>query len=192
MKRLLLGAVLLSSLTTVSAQDTSIDKPVKNVSLEIFGGSNGFGAVYDSRFKENSGWGYGIGAAWGFSYSNGSLFASNSHSNTYSISPRINYLIGKKNRKLELQFGTSLGYEFYNYEFDSYNYNQANDSYDVEHIKNKGNSFMYYLYGGIGYRRQAPKGFVFRVGLTPIFGFGDKHTVDKVYVCPYIGAGWSF
>ena len=45
---------------------------------------------------------------------------------------------------------------------------------------------------GLGYRYQRPNGFMFRVGVSPSFNFGDKYGLKKAAFFPYIGLGWSF
>ncbi len=52
-------------------------------------------------------------------------------------------------------------------------------------------SMAYGCFGNIGYRRQSKIGFVFRAGLSPVFGFGGN-TVEGCYFLPYLGLGWSF
>ena len=198
MKEMILGAAfMIGSFATVFAKTTndSISGPVRNVSTELLGGSNGIGFHYDSRFKGNSGWGYGIGAGWGFSQSS-DFFNNVDRYHNLSVIPRINYLLGRKNRKLELGFGVNLGYLFGTQEYDTYKLVSQDDGtyyFDFDkHVKKNRHQFTYFFFGNIGYRRQANHGFVFRVGLAPIFGFGDSHTVDKFYLVPYLGFGKSF
>jgi len=52
--------------------------------------------------------------------------------------------------------------------------------------------FGYFFFGNIGYRYQRPNGFMFRVGVSPSFNFGDKYGLNKAAFFPYIGLGWSF
>ena len=52
--------------------------------------------------------------------------------------------------------------------------------------------FGYFLFGDIGYRYQRLNGFMFRVGVSPSFNFGDKYGLKKAAFFPYIGLGWSF
>lgn len=62
----------------------------------------------------------------------------------------------------------------------------------AEPYESKENRFGYFLFGNIGYRHQRTNGFMFRVGLSPSFNFGDKHGIIKSAFYPYIGLGWSF
>lgn len=200
MKKVILGVVAMSCVFagTVMAQDVKVsnDNPVKNISVELMGASNGIGIHYDTRFKGNNGWGYSIGAGWGFSQSGSDLFSYADKYNVISVVPRINYLTGRKNRKLELGFGVNLAYFFGRQEYDTYKLvNTANGMWYWtidQHVKENRRQFFYFLFGNIGYRRQAPRGFLFRVGLSPTFGFGDNHTVDKFYLVPYLSFGKSF
>lgn len=199
MHRVVLGAVvMLGSFATVSAQTTSqeVSKPVRNLHLELFGGSNGIGIQYDSRLKGNSGWGYGLGAGWGFAYSSADMFGYEKNIHNVSLSPRVNYLLGRKNRKLELGFGVSLGYQFGSAEYDQYDWAVGEDgNHEIRyagHVKESMNMMSYFFFGNIGYRRQAPHGFLFRVGVAPFFGFEDKHSIKGFGLSPYLGFGWSF
>lgn len=198
MKKLVLGvAMMLFSFITVLAQITkdSAVNPVKNISVEILGPSNLIGVHYDSRFKGNNGWGYSVGTAWGFS-SSSDFFNNADKFNSISFIPRINYLVGRKNHKLELGFGVNASYVFGKKEYDTYK-SVGEESgikmWEVDkHVKENHKFFGYYFFGNIGYRRQASHGFVFRAGLSPSFGFGGNHSIDKFYLIPYIGLGKSF
>ena len=97
----------------------------------------------------------------------------------------LNYLLGKKNSKLELGFGASLGM----YQVKG----------TIGYVKDTGwfytsskTQFGYFFFGDIGYRYQRPNGFMFRVGVSPSFNFGDKYGLNKAAFFPYIGFGWSF
>ena len=56
--------------------------------------------------------------------------------------------------------------------------------------------FGYFAFGNIGYRYQKPKGFLFRVGISPKFDFGDKNGIDSyvgiLSLIPYLSFGYSF
>jgi hypothetical protein len=188
-------AALCSVTAAAQSSGRSADFPVKNISVELLGGSNGIGIHYDTRFKGNSGWGYALGAGWGFSQSS-NLFNNLERYHTLSAIPRVNYLLGRKNRKLELGIGANLGYLFGKEEYDTYRIvNMSEGEYLIEpdrHVTEHRHMFTYFFFGNIGYRRQAVHGLVFRAGLAPVFGFGGSHTVDKFYLLPYLGFGKSF
>ena len=63
---------------------------------------------------------------------------------------------------------------------------------EIKYYTNKENRFGYFFFGDIGYRYQRPNGFMFRVGVSPSFNFGDKYGLNKTAFFPYIGFGWSF
>ena len=101
----------------------------------------------------------------------------------------LNYLLGKKNSKLELGFGASLGIyrvkgevAYYNnleWYSDRYNtYEKVSESY---YYTSSGCQFGYFLFGDIGYRYERAGGFMFRIGVSPSFNFGDKHGVTKSF-----------
>lgn len=78
----------------------------RSLSIEILGAQNVAGINYDSRFKGNSGLGYRVGLGYGYG-NNSSLF--DQKINGVAAPFELNYLLGKKNSKLELGFGLSLG-----------------------------------------------------------------------------------
>ena len=197
MKKIIIATALLigTQMTIFAQNEEHVTKPVRNVSIELLGASNGIGLVYDSRFKSNDGWGYSIGAGWGSSKAN-DIFGNIENYQNVSISPRINYLLGKKNSKLELGLGLNLGYQFGSLEYNTYKQTNEVDGalyYEIDqHVKENKQMFTYFFFGNIGYRRQSTHGFVFRAGLSPTFGLVGSHTVDKFYLVPYLGFGKSF
>lgn len=112
----------------------------------------------------------------------------------------LNYLLGKKNSKLELGFGASLGVyqvkETIGYVEDTWWYpggeNTDETSPKTYFYTSSRTQFGYFFFGDIGYRYQRPNGFMFRVGVSPSFNFGDKYGLSKAAFFPYIGFGWSF
>lgn len=50
----------------------------------------------------------------------------------------------------------------------------------------------YYFFGNIGYRLQPARGFTLRAGVSPAFGLGGSHTLDDLYLIPYVSVGKSF
>ena len=192
-----IAIVLMLSVLNMNAQTSSdsLNKPVKNLSVELMGPSNMLGIHFDSRFKANKGFGYSVGLAWAYLSSDNFINDIN-HFNIVSFVPRLNYLIGRKNKKLEFGVGANLSLVFGRYEYDSYNLvQQPDNSYKLvfdKHIKENRSFGFYYLFTNIGYRRQAPHGFMFRAGISPIFGFSESHSVKKVFVFPYLGFGKSF
>ena len=78
----------------------------RNLSVELLGAQNVVGINYDSRFNGNSGLGYRVGIGYGYGDNSG-LF--DQKINGVGVPLELNYLLGKKNSKLELGFGLSLG-----------------------------------------------------------------------------------
>ena len=145
---------------------------------------------YDSRFKGNSGWGYRVGIGYG--YGDNSSWIDQKISGV-GVPLELNYLLGEKKSKLEVGFGASLG--MYHIKETSWFYSQPvppETEGIAERYESKENRFGYFLFGNIGYRYQRTNGFMFRVGLSPSFNFGDKHGLSKSAFYPYIGLGWSF
>ena len=188
---------LMLSVLNMNAQtpSDSLNKPVKNLSVELMGPSNMLGIHFDSRFKANKGFGYSVGLAWAYLSSENFINDIN-HFNIVSFVPRLNYLIGRKNKKLELGLGTNLGVVFGRNEYDAYKIEQQPDhSYQLvfdKHVKENRSFAFYYLFTNIGYRRQAPHGCMFRVGISTMFGFGGDHSIKNIYLSPYLGFGKSF
>ena len=193
----LITITLMLSVLNMNAQmlSDSLNKPVKNLSVELMGPSNMLGIHFDSRFKANKGFGYSVGLAWAYLSSENFINDIN-HFNIVSFVPRLNYLIGRKNKKLELGLGTNLGVVFGRNEYDAYKIEQQPDhSYQLvfdKHVKENRSFAFYYLFTNIGYRRQAPHGFMFRVGISTMFGFGGDHSIKNIYLSPYLGFGKSF
>ena len=123
MKKIIFAtAIALLTTMPASAQynNNSTAKPVQNISVELLGPSNWLGLHYDTRVKGNSGWGYSVGLGWGYSEAS-TLFKIVERYHLISLVPRANYLIGNKSSKLELGFGTNIGYLTGKTEYDRYN-----------------------------------------------------------------------
>ena len=173
------------------AQQTC-DTPDRGIYLEILGASNIVGINYDARFKANSPWGYRIGV--GYTYSKQySIFSGSNSLKGPDIPVEINYLLGKKNSKLDLGFGLNLGY--YTEKYDTWDIKQTGEVdgtpyYESEYAGEAKHSLWgYYFFGNIGYRYQPTHGFQFRIGISPSFNLGGKHAVDKGFF-PYVSFGY--
>ena len=101
MKKVLLSLFALCYFSAVMAQQKT-----RNLSVELLGAQNIVGVNYDSRFDGNSGLGYRVGIGYGYGNNSG-LF--DQKINGVGVPLELNYLLGKKNSKLELGFGASLG-----------------------------------------------------------------------------------
>ena len=163
---------------------------VRSVSAELLGAQNIVGINYDSRFKGNNGLGYRVGIGFGYADNSG-LFDQNIKG--VGVPIELNYLLGKKNHKLELGLGASLG--VYHVKETTWYYYQPvppeTEGHDEQYTSTS-NRFGYFMFGDIGYRYQRDNGFMFRVGVSPSFNFGDKYGLKKSAFYPYIGLGWSF
>lgn len=98
--RIILITILLFAATSLFAQKT------RHISVEILGAQNTVGINYDSRFKGTYGLGYRVGIGYGYGRNSGWFDES---IKGVGVPLELNYLLGKKNSKLELGFGASLG-----------------------------------------------------------------------------------
>ena len=101
MRKIILSLFALCCFSAVMAQQKT-----RNLSVELLGAQNIVGVNYDSRFDGNSGLGYRVGIGYGYGNNSG-LF--DQKINGVGVPLELNYLLGKKNSKLELGFGASLG-----------------------------------------------------------------------------------
>lgn len=101
MRKIVLSLFALCCFSAVMAQQKT-----RSLSVELLGAQNIAGINYDSRFKGNSGLGYRVGIGYGYGNTSG-LF--DQKINGVGVPLELNYLLGKKNSKLELGFGASLG-----------------------------------------------------------------------------------
>lgn len=187
MKKIVLSVLAMCCCSVVLAQE---QEKTRSLSVELLGAQNVVGVNYDSRFKGNSGWGYRVGIGYG--YGDNSSWIDQKISGV-GVPLELNYLLGEKKSKLEVGFGASLG--MYHIKETSWVYSQPvppETEEIAERYESKENRFGYFLFGNIGYRYQRTNGFMFRVGLSPSFNFGDKHGINKSAFYPYIGLGWSF
>ncbi len=184
-QKIVLLLLALCCFSTAMAQ-----KRVQSISGELLGAQNMIGLNYDSRLKGNSGLGYRVGLGFG-SGDNSGLIGQNIKG--VGVPIELNYLLGKKNHKLEFGFGASLG--IYHVKETLWYYHQPvtpeTEGHDEQYTSTS-NRFGYFMFGDIGYRYQRDNGFMFRVGVSPSFNFGDKYGLKKSAFYPYIGLGWSF
>ena len=101
MRKIVLSLFALCCFSAVMAQQKT-----RNLSVELLGAQTIVGINYDSRFNGNSGLGYRVGIGYGYGDTSG-LF--DQKINGVGVPLELNYLLGKKNSKLELGFGASLG-----------------------------------------------------------------------------------
>lgn len=185
MRKIVLSALALCCCSVALAQEKT-----RSLSVELFGAQNLVGINYDSRFKGNSGLGYRVGIGYG--YGDNSSWVDQKISGV-GVPLELNYLLGEKKSKLEVGLGASLG--VYHIKETSWYYYQPvppETTGRAESYESKETRFGYFFFGNIGYRYQRTNGFIFRVGVSPSFNFGDKHGLSKPAFYPYVGLGWSF
>ena len=152
MRKIVLSLFALCCFSAVMAQQKT-----RNLSVELLGAQNIVGINYDSRFKGNSGLGYRVGLGYVYG-NNSSLF--DQKINGVAAPFELNYLLGKKNSKLELGFGASLGVyqvkETRGYVKDTGGYpggeNTDETSPKTEFYTSSKTQFGYFFFGDIGYR----------------------------------------
>ena len=177
MRKIVLSLFALCCFSAVMAQQKT-----RNLSVELLGAQNIVGINYDSRFEGNSGLGYRVGIGYG---DNSGLF--DQKINGVGVPLELNYLLGKKNSKLELGFGASLGVyqvkETIGYVKETGRYpggeNTDETSPKIDFYTSSKTQFGYFFFGNIGYRYQRLNGFMFRVGVSPSFNFGDKYGLKR-------------
>ena len=101
MRKIVLSLFALCCFSAVMAQ-----QKIRNLSVELLGAQNIVGINYDSRFNGNSGLGYRVGVGYVYGDTSGWV---DQKINGVGVPLELNYLLGKKNSKLELGFGASLG-----------------------------------------------------------------------------------
>lgn len=167
MKKILCLVALLCGMSVMA-----FGQGTKNLSVEIGGVASGFGIRYDARIDGNAGLGY----AAVLSYSQDGLFFLDDFDikcDYYMLPLEVNYLFGEQKHHFEVGAGMLNGLVKAKFMGES-NTEWANE-----------------FFANIGYRFQPEKGFMFRIGVTPMFGIGDHKLSDK-HLGVYIGLGWSF
>lgn len=168
--------LLLFSATSIFAQNK------KYVGLNFAGSYGLTGFSFDSRFNENSKFGYGLGISYGFEKNSGAshwyftpvkafLPSDNHLCNFFSVPMNIHYLIGSKKHFLE----TALGLSFF-----ATNYSFGND-----------NRIGYFSFGRIAYRYESDiKPLLFSIGIdapfrTPGSGLGYSFSISPTLTVGY-------
>jgi hypothetical protein len=225
MKKIIFAIALLFCMLGLHAHTTwesdSMPK-TRDIYLEIGGPSIMGGVTYEQRFNNHTRWGWRAGFGFGYSENNGFLTL-NGSTRAWTLPLGVNYMIGSRRNALELDLGVSVGlYNGHNDYgeleiIDEATYNKIKDdphaSYAVytgedgkpvyvalESQHQSKTAFGYFFFGNIGYRHVSKQGFLFRVGLTPTFNFGDSHAVSvawtdsypKVGLTGYLSFGWAF
>lgn len=204
------------------AQDDG-EKNIKDhdVYLELLGASTMIGVNYDARFNDHTRWGWRAGLGFAYSESDG-FFNGSTSTRGWGVPVGVNYLIGSRKNNLEIGLGVNLGlYNLHNNTYtwkdvDEATFNREADNpspgvsgtvetvpgkyYLVYKSQESQNKFGYYFFGDIGYRHVNRHGFLFRVGLSPSFNFGDRYAIcrgftdsfHKFALSGYIAFGYAF
>ena len=162
------------------------DATERSFSVEALGVHNIVGINFDSRFKGNLGFGFRVGV--GYAQGKGEhIYFSPSGTKTHGVAfpLEINYLLGKKEQKLELGLGTSLGYYGERMEFPEIGGHQS-----MPVVEKK---FGYFVFGIIGYRLQLSNRLMIRTGWAPSVNFDDGgcyYLHRRLITSLYVSVGW--
>lgn len=225
MKKLIFAITLLFSMISLHAHTTwdgdSMPK-TRGIYLEIGGPSIIGGITYEQCFNNHTRWGWRAGFGFGYSENSGFLTL-NGSTRAWTLPIGVNYMIGSRRNTLELGVGVSIGLynahnDYWQEEIlDEATFDKLKDDSQASYYVYTGKdgkpvyvgmrsqresktAFGYFFFGGIGYRHVSKQGFLFRVGLTPTFNFGDSHAVSvawtdsypKVGLSGYLSFGWVF
>jgi hypothetical protein len=193
MKKIFFSLIAIVLAMPVSAQEETPAERNKSISLEIGGPSNFVGLNYTSTFKSGSPWEYRVGLAFAYA-SSSNIFTDYDSMRAWSVPMGVNYLIGHHHSKLELGAGINVG--LYNLHYTEWQ-PVSSTTGDTEIITYEGtnkkkNRMEYFLYTNVGYRHVAGNGFLFRVGITPAFNFGEGNDLKGLWLIPYISFGKAF
>lgn len=216
---MLLALCLPLSVMAKDADSTRVKD--RSVYLELLGASTMVGINYDARFNDHTRWGWRAGLGFAYTDQDG-FYVGSTSTRGWGVPIDINYLVGSRKNNLELGIGANVG--IYNIHYNDYSFQKTDEAtfnnvtlnggsgvawkvstgdgqYYLVYRNNKSkNRFGYYLFGDVGYRHVANSGFLFRVGLSPSYNFGDKHAVcrgitdgfHKFAMSIYLGFGWVF
>ena len=166
MRLLLLVAVLLCPATS---RAQSSDEARNAVYLELAGSGGAFSVNYEREVVN------GVLARVGFaSWTNTSLFSDVERSIT-SVPVTIAAVVGRGHHRLEIGGGVTLG-------------KRGNE------VSPESSDGFVSLTGLVGYRYEKPgRGFLFRAGATPFYGFGDEDVAypEKGFF-PSFGVSFGF
>lgn len=181
-KKLMTMLLVMLAITAGHAQDAT----ERSISVEALGVHNIVGINFDSRFRGNHGIGFRVGV--GYAQGKGKhIYFSPSGTKTQGVAfpIEINYLLGKKEQKLELGLGASLGYYGERMEFGIIGGHQ--------YMPVTEKKFGYFVFGNIGYRLQTNSGLMIRIGWAPSINFDDggcHYLQRRLLSSLYISVGW--
>ena len=172
----------------------------RSINLELLGVYNLVGISFDSRFSENSKFGYKIGLGYGYensTYVNGWSIEINGKSAAFRTSPvgylrdlslthvvslpvSAYYLFGKNNHHFDLGLGVSPYYAHFG---DIFAF--------VSTIPNPGNGFRYYCFLQTAYRYESPKSpFLYSIGIDIPFKTPGSDFVQAIGLYPKFSIGY--
>lgn len=177
MKIKLVLFVVMISVSTLFSQNR------KYVGLNVAGSNGLFGISFDSRFKENSKFGYNLGISYGFEKNSGGSHwyftpvkayypEDGRMCNYFSIPMNFHYLFGKEKYFLE----TALGVSFF-----ATDYNFKND-----------NRIGYFSFARIAYRYESiSKPLLFSIGIDAPFRTPGSGLGYSLSLSPSITIGYK-
>lgn len=208
-KRIILFlAVIIGIITNLKAEEETTFEPetlqateetaplYRSIYAELFGASNLIGISYDCRIKPGSPFGYRAGISYlhasadaNLNFNGNQIYFSNEELYGFAVPLEFNCILGKRKSKFEVAFGLNIGV----YNTQKYTYYDESVFPSLDHnIKERLTTFGYYFFSNIGYRYQRKNGFMLRVGVSPSFSFGDRHSLRKApFLYPYLSLGYT-
>lgn len=167
-------------------------KPVyRNIYGELFGASNLIGVHYDQRFRPGSKWGFRAGIGYSLNVNIAMALYNGGGYNTISAPFAVNGIFGKRHSYFEAGFGVSPGIAVSYHGGGTYYYYDREGALVSQKYKSTTNTaFSFKTFFDFGYRYQKPKGFMFRVGITPAVSWYRDMCV--LTISPYVSFGYTF
>jgi len=155
----------------------------RHINLELLGAYNMVGFSFDSRFSENSRFGYRVGIGYGFSISKS--FFSYSRGHYVSVPLNAYYLFGKKSHHFETGLGVFpiYGNLYSETEFEFYPDYDSHGSYN--------NGIGYSCFGRLAYRfESASKPLSVSAGIDVPFKTPYSFFEKAIIILPSISIGY--
>ena len=195
MKRIIIVLTIFTLLYGLSNAQTP-----RSVNVELLGVHNLVGVSFDSRFKENSKFGYKIGIGYGYensTYSDGAMYEFGGKNAAFRTSPvgflrsqllknvvsfplNIYYLFGETNKFFELGGGIVPYYAGFK------NRIYWNGTYQNSDF----NQFKYYAFLQTAYRYEGAK-FLYSIGLDIPFKTPSSDLTQAIGIYPKISVGYK-
>lgn len=179
------------------------------VYLDVFGTSGLAGVYYDTRFSDNTKWGYRVGLSYHYSKEkiNSTNFLSgielpfvsySEYSRAVFAPFEVNRLVGKRTHFFEFGFGGAVGYVHQIAKMkiketvEIKTEGRTTTVAQIKDVKYKYTEFASYANMIMGYRLQTRGGFTFRVGISPVKRISGDYISDGIKIVPYFSFGYSF